>query len=70
MVHIGEDKDFTPVINKALELGGYKEDQHRKGINGGEYVMTGFGHSAVLSVADKVIEGVKKYTYSFLLIPR
>ena len=22
MVHIGEDKDFTPVINKALELGG------------------------------------------------
>ncbi len=59
MVHIGEDKDFTPVINKALELGGYKEDQHRTGINGGEYVMTGFGHSAVLSVADKVIEGVK-----------
>ena len=24
MVHIGEDKDFTPVIEKALELGGYK----------------------------------------------
>lgn len=23
MVHIGEDKDFTPVIEKALELGGY-----------------------------------------------
>ena len=23
--HIGEDKDFTPVINKAIELGGYKE---------------------------------------------
>ncbi len=21
--HIGEDKDFTPVIEKALELGGY-----------------------------------------------
>lgn len=27
MVHIGEDKDFTPVIEKALELGGYKELQ-------------------------------------------
>ena len=23
IVHIGEDKDFTPVIEKALELGGY-----------------------------------------------
>mgnify|MGYP000818459398 FL=1 len=23
MMHIGEDKDFTPVIEKALELGGY-----------------------------------------------
>lgn len=26
-VHIDEKKDFTPVIEKALELGGYKEDQ-------------------------------------------
>ena len=25
LVHIGEDKDFTPVIEKALELGGYPE---------------------------------------------
>ena len=68
MVHIGEDKDFTPVINKALELGGYKEDQHRTGINGGEYVMTGFGHSAVLSVADKVIEGVKNGSISHFFL--
>ena len=28
-------KDFTPVIEKALELGGYKEDQILTGINGG-----------------------------------
>ena len=28
-VHIDEKKDFTPVIEKALELGGYKEDQTR-----------------------------------------
>ena len=59
LVHIGEDKDFTPVINKALELGGYKEDTQFTGINGGTKVMTGFGHGTVLSVADKVVEGVK-----------
>lgn len=59
MVHIGEDKDFTPVINKALELGGYEEDKVMTGINGGRYVMTGFGHGTILGVADKVIEGVK-----------
>ena len=59
MVHIGEDKDFTPVINKALELGGYEEDKKLTGINGGEYVTTGFAHGTVLSVADKVIDGVK-----------
>ena len=59
LVHIGEDKDFTPVINKALELGGYKEDTTFTGINGGTKVMTGFGHGTVLSVADRVVEGVK-----------
>ena len=59
LVHIGEDKDFTPVINKALELGGYKEDTTFTGINGGTKVLTGFGHGTVLSVADKVVEGVK-----------
>ncbi len=59
IVHIGEEKDFTPVIEKALELGGYAEDQHFTGMNGGSSVLTGFGHNAVLSVADKVIEGVK-----------
>ena len=57
--HISEDKDFTPVIEKALELGGYSEDQARTGINGGNKVMTGFGHGTVLSVADKVIDAVK-----------
>ena len=59
IVHIDDKKDFTPVIEKALELGGYQENQERSGINGGKYVMTGFGHGTVLSVADKVIEGVK-----------
>lgn len=59
MTHIGADKDFTTVIEKALVLGGYAEDQHFTGINGGGKVMTGFGRSTVLSVADQVIEAVK-----------
>ena len=59
VTHIGEDKDFTPVIEKALELGGYAEDTTFTGINGGSAVTTGFGHNAVLSVADKVIDAVK-----------
>ncbi len=59
MVHIGEDKDFTPVIEKALELGGYDKDMEFTGINGGHQVTTGFGHGTVLSVADKVVDGVK-----------
>ena len=59
MVHIDDDKDFTPVIEKALELGGYTEDIEFTGINGGKTVTTGFGHGTVLSVADKVIDAVK-----------
>ena len=34
------------LLKKALELGGYKEDQTFTGINGGTQVTTGFGHSA------------------------
>lgn len=59
LVHIGEEKDFTPVIEKALECGGYKEDHLMKGINDGTTVTTGFAHGTVLSVADKVVDAVK-----------
>ena len=59
MTHIDEDKDFTPVIEKALELGGYAEDRAFTGINGGSTVMTGFARGAVLGAADKVVEAVK-----------
>ncbi len=59
MVHIGEDKDFTPIINKALELGGFLEYKKMTGINGGDTLKVGFVHHTVLSVADKVIEAVK-----------
>ena len=59
VIHIDDEKDFTPVIEKALELGGYAEDTQFTGINGGTEVMTGFAHGTVLGVADKVIEAVK-----------
>jgi len=59
MVHIDDKKDFTPVIEKALELGGYTEDKKMTGINGGETVTTGFARGTVLSAADTVIDAVK-----------
>lgn len=52
-------KDFTPVIEKALALGGWPEDKQLTGINGGTQVMTGFARDTVLGVADKVIAAVK-----------
>ena len=59
MVHIGEEKDFTPVIEKALALGGFDNDREFTGINGGKKVMTGFGHDTILGAADQVIDAVK-----------
>jgi hydroxylamine reductase len=52
VTHIA-DKDFTPVIEKALEMPGYAQDTEKGA------VTVGFGHNAVLGVADKVIEAVK-----------
>ncbi len=63
MTHIPEQangiKDFTPVIKKALELGGWNEDKQFTGINGGISVTTGFASNTVLGVAPQVIEAVK-----------
>ena len=73
LVHIDEKedgtKDFTPVIEKALELGGYEEDTEWTGINGGKDVMTGFAHGFVLENADKVVQLVKdgKINHFFLV---
>ncbi len=47
------DRNFQPVIDRALALPGFQED-----VNGRE-VMVGFGRNTVLGVADKVIEAVK-----------
>ncbi len=57
--HIGNDKDFSMLIQKALELGGYEEDKKITGINGGNVLTVGFGHGTVLSYADKIIDSVK-----------
>ena len=57
--HIGPDKDFTPVIEKALELGGFDKDTVFRGINGGNKVMTGFARDTVMNVAGTVIDAVK-----------
>ena len=59
VAHIGADKDFGPVIAKALALGGYPEDRDFHGVNGGETVTTGFGHGAILAAAPKIVEAVK-----------
>jgi hydroxylamine reductase len=59
LVDVGEDKDFEPVIQKALELGGYPEDRPMTGINGGSTVTTGFGWNTVLGAAGQVIDAVK-----------
>ena len=53
LVHIGSDKDFTPVINRALALPGFPADTDKGS------VLVGFARNTVLGVADKVIEAVK-----------
>jgi hydroxylamine reductase len=47
------NKDYTPVIDKALAMEGFTADTEKGA------VMVGFGRNTVLGVADKVIEGVK-----------
>jgi len=48
-----ENRDFTPVIEAALAAPGFAADEGEKTI------LVGFGHNAVLGVADKVIAAVK-----------
>ncbi|MDD3925643.1 MAG: hydroxylamine reductase [bacterium] len=50
--HIG-GRDFSAVIERALELPGFED-------NPGQEITVGFGHNTVLGVADKVIEAVKE----------
>ena len=57
------DKDFTPVIKKALEMPGFSEDEE------GASVMVGFARNTVMGVAGSVIEAVKagKIKHFFLV---
>lgn len=56
-------KDFTEIINKALELGGYEEDQEP------HEILVGFGHNATLSNAETIVNLVKdgKIRHFFLI---
>lgn len=65
--HIEKDenghKDFSEIITKALELGGFTEDEEVKEI------LVGFGHKATLSHAETIINAVKdgKVKHFFLI---
>jgi hydroxylamine reductase len=48
------DEDFSPVIEKALAMPGFAEDQE------GKTVMVGFARNAVLNVAGAVVDAVKQ----------
>ena len=52
VVHIA-DRNFKPVIEKAMALSGFSSDTN------GKSVMVGFARNTVLGVAGKVIEAVK-----------
>lgn len=56
-------KDFSRLIKKAKELGGFKEDKSEKEI------LVGFAHNTVLGLADKIIDAVKsgKIKHFFLI---
>jgi len=53
VVHIGAEKDFSPVIAAALTAEGFAEDGEA------QTITVGFGHQTVLGAAPAVIEAVK-----------
>ena len=57
------EKDFSEIIQQALELGGYPEDQEP------QEITVGFGHQAVLACADQLVNAVKsgKVRHLFLI---
>ena len=56
-------KDFSEIIEKALELGGFEEDQEP------HEITVGFGHHATLSNAETIVDAVKtgKIRHFFLI---
>ena len=61
VTHIA-DKDFSPVIKKALELPGFQEDTN------GKIVMVGFARNTILNVADKIVEAVKSKNLRHIIL--
>lgn len=65
--HIGKkengDKDFSEIIQQAIELGGFPENQEP------QEILVGFGHHAALSYAGEIVEAVKagKIRHFFLI---
>ena len=55
--HIGKnehgEKDFSEIIQQAIELGGFAEDEEP------QEILVGFGHHATISYADKIVTAVK-----------
>ena len=47
------EKDFSEIIQQALELGGFPEDEEP------HEILVGFGHQATLSHAEQIVEAVK-----------
>ena len=56
-------KDFSEIIEKALDLGGYEEDHEP------HEILVGFGHHATLSNAGAIVDAVKqgKIRHFFLI---
>ena len=63
----GGGKDFGPVIERALELGGFSEP-HAVAADEGSEFTTGFGHGTVLGVADTVVDAVKQGAISHFFL--
>lgn len=55
-------KDFSEIIEKAIELGGFPEDEPEKEI------LVGFGHKTTLSYADKILDAVKNGEISHFFV--
>jgi hydroxylamine reductase len=53
-------KDFTPLIQRAIELKGYTTPYQGHGINGGTTLTTGFGHATLLAHAPALLEAIQQ----------
>ena len=63
VAHIGEDRDFSKVIEQAQSMKGFK-----KTIDPPEYHTVGFNHRAVLPLAGQVIEAAQSGALSRIML--